>query len=47
MQNVMQKRVLIFELQNSLENEMTTADISTAQAMARECMNSGYTKCGY
>lgn len=30
-----------------LENEMTTADISTAQAMARECMNSGYTKCGY
>ena len=23
------------------------ADISKAQAMARECMNSGYTKCGY
>ncbi|MDA8785705.1 sel1 repeat family protein, partial [Planktomarina temperata] len=26
---------------------MTNADISKAQAMARECMNSGYTKCGY
>ena len=26
---------------------MTHADISKAQAMARECMNSGYTKCGY
>ena len=26
---------------------MTSADISKAQAMARECMNSGYTKCGY
>ena len=26
---------------------MTRADISKAQAMARECMNSGYTKCGY
>ena len=26
---------------------MTPADISKAQAMARECMNSGYTKCGY
>jgi len=27
--------------------QMTPADISKAQAMARECMNSGYTKCGY
>jgi TPR repeat protein len=26
---------------------MTNADISKAQAMARECINSGYTKCGY
>ena len=26
---------------------MTTADVSKAQAMARECMNSNYTKCGY
>jgi len=26
---------------------MTPEDISKAQAMARECMSSGYTKCGY
>ena len=26
---------------------MTTAAIETAQSMARECMTSGYTKCGY
>ena len=26
---------------------MTPAAIEKAQAMARECMNSGYTKCGY
>ena len=26
---------------------MTSADIAKAQAMARECMNSGYKKCGY
>ena len=26
---------------------MTSADISKAQAMARECMNSGYKNCGY
>ena len=30
-----------------LETKMTKKDISEAQAMARECMNSGYTKCGY
>ena len=30
-----------------LAKQMTPADISKAQAMARECMNSGYTKCGY
>ncbi|MDA7466920.1 sel1 repeat family protein [Planktomarina temperata] len=27
--------------------KMTRADISKAQAMARECMSSGYQKCGY
>ena len=26
---------------------MTSADVSKAQAMARECMSSGYLKCGY
>ena len=26
---------------------MTTEDISKARSMARECMSSGYTKCGY
>ena len=26
---------------------MTPAAIEKAQAMARECMSSGYTKCGY
>ena len=26
---------------------MTTAAIETAQSMARECMSSNYTKCGY
>ena len=30
-----------------ISEKMTPADISKAQAMARECMNSGYTKCGY
>ena len=32
---------------DKLAGLMTNADISKAQAMARECMNSGYTKCGY
>jgi len=32
---------------DELAGLMTSADISKAQAMARECMNSGYTKCGY
>jgi len=32
---------------DNLAEEMTTGDISKAQAMARECMNSGYKKCGY
>jgi hypothetical protein len=28
-------------------NKMTAADISKAQAMARECMSSDYQKCGW
>ena len=32
---------------DSIAEGMTPSDISTAQAMARECMSSGYTKCGY
>ena len=32
---------------DELAGLMTSADISKAQAMARECINSGYTKCGY
>jgi uncharacterized protein len=32
---------------DKIAKEMTSADISKAQAMARECMNSGYKKCGY
>ena len=30
-----------------IAKEMTSEDISEAQAMARECMNSNYKKCGY
>jgi hypothetical protein len=30
-----------------VSKKMTPSDISKAQAMARECMDSGYTKCGY
>ncbi len=30
-----------------LSKKMTPAAIEKAQAMARECINSGYTKCGY
>ena len=30
-----------------LAKNMTSADISKAQAMARVCMNSNYEKCGY
>ena len=32
---------------DNLANEMTQADISKAQKMARECINSDYKKCGY
>ena len=31
---------------DEIGEKMTPADISKAQAMARECMSSGYTKCG-
>ena len=31
----------------SVAEKMTPAAIEKAQAMARECMSSGYTKCGY
>jgi len=30
-----------------MSRKMTLAAIEKAQAMARECMSSGYTKCGY
>ena len=32
---------------DNLAKQMTPAAIEKAQAMARECMSSGYTKCGY
>ena len=35
------------ENKDKLAASMTTEDISKAQSMARECMNSGYTECGY
>ena len=34
-------------IRDETAKNMTRADISIAQAMARECMSSGYTKCGY
>ena len=34
------------EWRDEIGEKMTPADISKAQAMARECMSSGYTKCG-
>ena len=35
------------EWRDEIAGQMTNADISKAQAMARECMSSGYEKCGY
>ena len=35
------------EHRDRLAKKMTPADISKAQAMARECMSSDYKKCGY
>ena len=32
---------------DNLAKQMTPAAIEKAQALARECMSSGYTKCGY
>jgi len=32
---------------DELAGLMPPEDMSKAQAMARECINSGYTKCGY
>jgi len=32
---------------DDIAEEMTPADISQAQAMARECMSSGYSDCGW
>jgi TPR repeat protein len=32
---------------DNLAKKMTQADISNAQAMARECMSSNYKNCGY
>ena len=32
---------------DEIADKMTSADISKAQAMARECMGSGYKKCGW
>ena len=37
----------ITSFRDKIAKKMTPTDISKAQAMARECMNSGYTKCGY
>ena len=34
------------KLRDDLEAKMTAEDISKAQAMASECMSSGYKKCG-
>ena len=35
------------EYRDELVALMTTSEITKATAMARECMNSGYKKCGY
>lgn len=35
------------EARDRIAEEMTPQDISTAQAMARECMSSNYQNCGY
>ena len=35
------------ELRDSIAQEMTPQDISTAQAMATECLSSNYQNCGY
>ena len=37
---------VVGELRDELAAQMTAEDISKAQAMARECMDSGYKNCG-
>ena len=39
--------VAVYGGKDKLAGLMTTADISKAQAMARECMSSDYKNCGY
>ena len=34
-------------IRDKLEAHMSRADLSKARAMARKCMSSGYSKCGY
>ena len=38
---------LMADYRAEISKKMTPAAIEAAQAMARECMSSGYTKCGY
>ena len=40
-------RALAENYRDRIAQEMTPAAIEKAQAMARECMSSNYTKCGY
>ena len=40
-------RAVAENYRNLIARRMTPEDLSKAQAMARECMSSGYTKCGY
>jgi uncharacterized protein len=35
------------EWRDKIATKMTAADVSKAQAMAKECMNSGYKNCGW
>ena len=35
------------EVRDTVAQKMTSQDISTAQAMARECVGSNYQNCGY
>ncbi len=35
------------EWRDKIATKMTAADISKAQAMAKECMSSGYKNCGW
>ena len=35
------------EWRDEIASKMTAADVSKAQAMAKECMSSGYKNCGW